>query len=251
MTSSGHSVNETYVYGPVTSRRYGTTIGINLLPLNSKVCNFDCVYCQLGENFKFIKAAHGEFPAVQKITDELADYFNKHKNEPIDHIVISGNGEPTLHPRFAEMIAMIRDYAGKIKIPVVCLTNGTRISDAKIAAALKSLDECALKFDFAGETINRPLATLVSSELAEATKNFPNLTLQCCLALYEGATINENQLADWLTDINKFNTQRIDFYSLSREPAVANVFSITDADWDLLKKTACAALPHRPLHFLH
>lgn len=236
MASDGHDVNSTFVYGPVTSRRYGTTIGINLLPQNNKVCNFDCVYCQLGENSAFKKSSPKDFPTIKEISNELHDIFSNLKNQHIDRIVISGNGEPTLHPHFVEMIAAILDYAKKIKIPVVCLTNGTRISDAKIATALKSLDECALKFDYAGELINRPLSALVQSELAEATKDFSNLSLQCCLALYDDTILSEKQLSDWLTDIKKFNAKRTDFYSLSREPAVAETHPIKPVDWALVKK---------------
>ena len=128
--------NET-IFGPIHSRRLGASLGVNLLPVNAKICSFDCIYCECGFNFTH-EGAHiptrSEVATLleEKLKDLLA------KGEPLDVITFAGNGEPTLHRDFNTIIddtIRLRDfYFPKAKVSV--LSNATRIHKPKVREAL-------------------------------------------------------------------------------------------------------------------
>src|SRR5258705_7359676 len=92
---------ETTVYGPVRSRRLGVSLGLNLLPQRSKICSFDCPYCQCG--FNTPRAAGSRWPSPDEVVHSLTRVLARLPAPP-DWITFSGNGEPTLHPRFAVVV---------------------------------------------------------------------------------------------------------------------------------------------------
>ena len=94
------------IFGPVSSRRLGKSLGINLLPNNQKICNFNCIYCECGwsENISSEKV---KFHKREEISDALRSRLNqlKSSNNVPDAITFAGNGEPTMHPDFEYIIA--------------------------------------------------------------------------------------------------------------------------------------------------
>lgn len=150
------------IFGPIHSRRLGSSLGVNLTPDDGKICSFDCLYCEAGYN------AQGPgttgMPSVEKVRADLeaklADM--KQKGEALDVITFSGNGEPTLHPHFEQVIddtIALRDkYFPNVKISV--LSNATRIASPSVARALRRVDNNILKLDSAIEDtvqlIDRP-----------------------------------------------------------------------------------------------
>ncbi len=152
------------IFGPIHSRRLGTSLGVNLTPADGKVCTFDCLYCEAGFNSQGTgKAGMPPRAEVARLLEEkLRDM--RDKGETLDVITFSGNGEPTLHPEFPEVIEdtlRLRDrYFPQAKVSV--LTNSTRIFDPKVAEALKRVDNNILKLDSAVEdtmrTIDRPVS---------------------------------------------------------------------------------------------
>ena len=152
------------IFGPIHSRRLGTSLGVNLTPADGKVCTFDCLYCEAGFNSQGTgKAGMPPRAEVARLLEEkLKDM--RDKGETLDVITFSGNGEPTLHPEFPEVIEdtlHLRDkYFPQAKVSV--LTNSTRIFDPEVARALKRVDNNILKLDSAVEetmrTIDRPVS---------------------------------------------------------------------------------------------
>lgn len=150
------------VFGPIHSRRLGTSLGINLMPDDGKICSFDCLYCEAGFNAQ--GAGTSGLPAVAdvalKLEAKLASM--KQRGENLDVITFSGNGEPTLHPDFEDIIdctIALRDkYFPQVKISV--LTNATRIGRPAVRRALERVDNNILKLDSAIEStvnlIDRP-----------------------------------------------------------------------------------------------
>lgn len=145
------------IFGPIHSRRLGTSLGINLMPNDGKICSFDCLYCEAGFNAQ----GHGTtgLPARETVAQLLEDKLSQMKSsgETLDVITFSGNGEPTLHPQFDgvidDTIALRDKYFPQIKISV--LSNATRIADTKVAAALSKIDNNILKLDSAiAETVD-------------------------------------------------------------------------------------------------
>ena len=138
------------VFGPVYSRRLGVSLGINLLPNNSKYCNFNCIYCECG----WTEIKKGEkiiLPNREELTTRLTNKLKNLKgtvNEP-DTITFAGNGEPTIHPDFAGIIddtIAIRDkYAPKAQISV--LSNASMLHKLKVVKALKKIELNIQKLD--------------------------------------------------------------------------------------------------------
>lgn len=145
------------VFGPIHSRRLGTSLGINLSPDDGKTCTFDCLYCEAGFNAQ--GAGRTGLPSVEKTLGDLEEKLKemKEKGESLDVITFSGNGEPTIHPHFPEIadgVMALRDrYFPKAKVSV--LTNSTRIFTPEVAETLKRVDNNILKLDSAVEDTMR------------------------------------------------------------------------------------------------
>ena len=139
------------IFGPINSRRLGSSLGVNLSPNDGKVCSFDCVYCEAGYNSQ--GAGTTGLPRREDVSRELEMKLKSmiEAGEHLDVITFSGNGEPTLHPQFAEIIddtIVLRDkYFPQVKISVLC--NSTRLGDESVVAALRKVDNNILKLDSA------------------------------------------------------------------------------------------------------
>lgn len=150
------------MFGPIHSRRLGTSLGVNLSPDDGKVCSFDCLYCEAGFN------AQGPgttgFPSRQKVAEELRRKLSEMRlrGEKLDVITFSGNGEPTAHPDFAaiidDTIALRNELCPGVKISV--LSNSTFLHRPDVCRALTKVDNNILKLDSAVEAtmqaIDRP-----------------------------------------------------------------------------------------------
>ncbi|MDE7452500.1 MAG: radical SAM protein [Paramuribaculum sp.] len=139
------------IFGPIHSRRLGTSLGVNLSPDDGKVCSFDCLYCEAGFNAQ--GAGTTGLPPRERVRKQLEDKLKAMKaaGENLDVITFSGNGEPTLHPDFAgiidDTIALRNQYFPEVKISV--LSNSTRLEDAAVCDALRKVDNNILKLDSA------------------------------------------------------------------------------------------------------
>lgn len=139
------------VFGPIHSRRLGTSLGVNLSPRDGKVCNFDCLYCEAGYN------AQGPgttgLPSRAEVARLLEERLQQLKTEgvSIDVITFSGNGEPTVNPDFPgiidDTIALRDRFFPDAKVSV--LSNSTMIDRSAVADALRKVDNCILKLDSA------------------------------------------------------------------------------------------------------
>ena len=143
------SFNQT-IFGPLISRRLGISLGINLLPNDTKLCSFDCIYCECGWN-PDRKKQQVFLPKRTDVQSQL-----KHKLIEMsaefqlpDVITFAGNGEPTLHPDFAgivdDTIQLRNELSPKSKIAV--LSNATMLHKASVVEALKKVDDNILKLD--------------------------------------------------------------------------------------------------------
>ena len=145
------------VFGPIHSRRLGTSLGINLAPDDGKVCTFDCIYCEAGYNRQGTGTTG--LATREKLEDDLrrklAEMHAAGMN--LDVITFSGNGEPTINPEFPEIIdtviALRDEFYPEAKVSV--LTNSTRIFTPAVAEALDKVDNNILKLDSAVEETMR------------------------------------------------------------------------------------------------
>lgn len=235
------------VFGPVKSRRFGISLGINLLPLNAKMCSFNCVYCECGLNKDHKKEKPVLFTTAQ-ISESLHSRFKALKNEGLipDNITFAGNGEPTLHPEFETIIdevILLRDlFFPKAKITV--LSNATRLYKENVKRALLKIDQNVLKLD-AGtdatfQAINRPVNKIKLENVVEQLKLFSGrLIIQTMLIRgdVDGRFVDntsETELISWLGFIREINPKLVMLYPIDRRTPYAALEKVPENEFNAL-----------------
>jgi len=160
-----------YIYGPVKSRRLGNSLGISVVP--HKVCNFDCVYCQLKKTTKKTKQRKNYAP-VKEILEEIKNFFlNKPRDLKIDCVTFSGSGEPTLHSSIGALIRSVKDLT---RLPVVLITNSSTMVDPRVLRDIKDVDLLIPSLDAVTqdvfEKIDLPIKGLRVEDIIEALIKF-------------------------------------------------------------------------------
>jgi wyosine [tRNA(Phe)-imidazoG37] synthetase (radical SAM superfamily) len=159
---------EKYLYGPVSSRRLGRSLGVDIVPF--KVCTLDCIYCQLGRTSKKTLQRCPYVPPAAVLTEiehRLAEGLEA------DFITISGSGEPTLNSGLGEIVVGIKNLT---KIPVAILTNGTLLYDKDVRADCAKADVVLPSLDAGDEQtfqkINRPYPDISIEKLVSGLSSF-------------------------------------------------------------------------------
>ena len=218
------------VFGPVKSRRLGVSLGINLLPTNRKICNFNCIYCECGCTFDS-NPADRDFPSRKKVYEALEHKLSSMKKEQQapDVITYAGNGEPTLHPEFPgiidDSILLRNKYFPEAKIAV--LSNATAISKPHIKKALLKVDQNILKldsaFDLTVQIHNQPRVNVKVDELIRELKGLGGHLIVQTLFLrgtYNGRTIDNTtgkEIEAWLEAIRRIKPAEVMIYTISRD----------------------------------
>ncbi len=232
------------IFGPVRSRRLGISLGINLLPTKTKICNFNCIYCECGLTSNIEKAVN-KLPRREEVYNALDNKLSMMKagHQSPDVITYAGNGEPTLHPEFPEIIddsIILRDkYFPEAKIAV--LSNATTIANPLIKAALLKIDKNILKLDSAiDETIqlhNQPRIKINVNELINNLAGFDGkLIIQTLFlrGLKNGMIIDnttQKEIKAWLTAIETIRPSEVMIYTISRDtPEGAQLYKIPEEE---------------------
>lgn len=233
------------VFGPIHSRRLGVSLGVNLMPNDGKVCSFDCLYCEAGFNSQG-KGSTG-LPTREAVKAELEAKLSdmRSKNEPLNVITFSGNGEPTLHPEFpgvVEDILILRDkYYPEAKVSV--LTNSTRIFDPGVAEALKKVDNNILKLDSAVESTMRLIDCPASKEftvkrLVEGLKQFSGTGIIQTMILrgtHEGKIVDNTtpeEIEALIRAYQEIKPKEVMIYSLDRSTPEENLKKVERTELD-------------------
>lgn len=213
------------VYGPVRSRRLGVSLGVNLLPARSKVCSFDCPYCECG--FNTGKAPDTRWPSPDEVGHVLRRVLARLPAAP-HWITVSGSGEPTLHPRFAvavdRVLAARDELAPRTQVGV--LSNGVLAAVPAIREALLRLDGRFLKLDPGPpEQVNGVAGD--AGALADAYRALRPVTVQAMVvrgAGWDGASAGS--LAAWVPLLVRAEPAAVQLYSLARPPADPRVLNV-------------------------
>ena len=235
------------VFGPVKSRRFGVSLGINLLPLQGKLCSFNCVYCECGLNEDRKNEKSKLFTAAE-ITSSLQSRFEALKAGGLnpDNITFAGNGEPTLHPEFETIIdeaIRLRD-AFFPKAMITVLSNATRLDRENVKRALLRIDNNVLKLD-AGtddtfQAINRPTHPVSLEKIVSQLKAFGgNLTIQTMLVRGEvdGKQVDnttEEELLLYLGYLKEINPKLVMLYPIDRQTPYKTLVKVPEAEFRVL-----------------
>lgn len=227
MTTDNTILFDKIVFGPLKSRRLGLSLGINLLPTESKFCNFNCIYCECGWTPQHAKV---KFNPAKEIHRELEAAMLRLKKEGItpDTITFAGNGEPTLHPEFDkimdETIVLRNVHFPNAKIAV--LTNATMLNIKKVVEALKLADLRILKLDAGTDElfykIDQPVTKRSLRWIVDHLHCFKgDLIVQTMFLKGEVNGVyldntSEEELKEWLKLIGEIHPETVMLYSLDR-----------------------------------
>lgn len=179
------------IYGPVDSRRLGLSLGVNLLPVGRKVCSFNCVYCECGDTTELIDQARDEqgrrttFPTVEMVRRDVEQALHTYPN--LGAITFAGHGEPTLHPRFPEVVQAVRELrdAMQPQAKVGVLTSAALILRPRPRAGIDLCELRMMKLDAGDEAtfqaIDRPAANVQLAPILAELQRMPDIIIQTCL----------------------------------------------------------------------
>lgn len=213
------------VFGPIFSRRLGSSLGVNILPTKGKLCNFDCVYCECGWNKDGV--ADRRFPAYEEIVAAFEEKMSSlaKQGTKVDSITFSGNGEPTMHPEFpgiVDAVLVCRDkYFPQAKVSV--LSNAYLVGRPAVAEVLKRVDNPILKIDAGSDElvrmINKPAGDYRLNEIVAALKGFEgNFILQTMfLRSPDFDTASPGALNKWMDIVRYLHPREIMVYTIDRE----------------------------------
>lgn len=229
---------DSFVFGPIRSRRLGVSLGINLLPINSKICSFDCIYCECGWTDKKEK---GRIPSRDEVKKYLAEKLleMQKKGDALDVITFAGNGEPTLHPDFSgiidDTIELRNRYFPSSRIAV--LSNSTMLNKPDVIDTLKKVDQNILKldsvFDSTIKLLNQPRVKFSVEELVKNLKSFEgNLIVQTLFlrGVYEGKIVDnttKEEVDGWVEQIKAIKPKEVMVYTIARDTPATGLEKIS------------------------
>jgi wyosine [tRNA(Phe)-imidazoG37] synthetase (radical SAM superfamily) len=208
---------EQLVFGPITSRRFGQSLGIDLSP-NTKQCNFDCVYCEL-KGAKPVDSIQNP-PKVSDIVKEVKKALKKYKN--LDVITLTANGEPTLYPYLDELVKELHVVKNNSKLLI--LSNGATCKEN--IEILKNIDIVKLSLDCATQScfkkIDRPLNGLHVEDIINGIKEFRRVyqkELVLEVLVVEGINDKKREFQKLKEIFEEIKPDRIDIGTIDRPPA--------------------------------
>ena len=234
------------IFGPIHSRRLGLSLGVNLLPIDAKICSFDCIYCECGFNTTM---QDSPIPSREQVYQTLEAKLKEMMAEGQipDVITFAGNGEPTLHKDFEgiidDTIALRNKFCPTAKVSV--LSNSTHIHKPHVFSALNKVDNNILKFDSAIERtmqlMDRPTGKHINvAWFIEHLKKFEGrLIIQTMFLRGEinGERLDnttDEEVEAWLNALEEIRPQQVMIYSLDREAPTQNLEKVTVEELNLI-----------------
>jgi len=223
------------IFGPIHSRRLGLSLGVNLLPIDAKICSFNCIYCECGFNTTMHDSPIPTRDQVRETLDAKLHEMVAEGQIP-DVITFAGNGEPTLHAEFEgiidDTIALRDKYCPTAKVSV--LSNSTRIHKPHIFAALNKVDNNILKFDSAIDRTMKLMDQPVGKHInvvwfIEHLKKFEGRLIIQTMFLrgeVQGETLDnttDEEVEAWIQALEQIRPQQVMIYSLDREAPTKNL----------------------------
>ena len=229
---SGIALQPGIIYGPILSRRLGRSLGINLLPANRKVCSFDCIYCQYGcTNDLVLNPIRSTLPKPPEVFAAVEAALKKPRN--IDYLTFSGNGEPTIHPDFPEIVRGVLAIKNKLRpeAKLAILSNSSRVNDPEVAAALRLFDAPIMKLDAGDQetfsAINRPVSSLKIDEIVSGLQRLPILVIQSVLVNGKITNVRGEAFERWAERLAALHPRMVQIYSTERPTAQNEVVCVS------------------------
>lgn len=226
-------LKDNIIYGPVKSRRLGQSLGINILPAEAKICTFNCIYCQYGwtDFDKLNEKSEISWPSIQQVAEAIERWLIKLPESP-DFITLSGNGEPTLHPDFPQIVDVMIDIRNRLcpSSKTAILSNSTNIFDRQTRQALEKLDKRIMKLD-AGtikifETYNLPRNGINLDYITLMLRSIKNVTIQALFTTGPAGNFEKSHICEWLKRIREISPEFVQIYSLDRDTPCPDIMPV-------------------------
>jgi wyosine [tRNA(Phe)-imidazoG37] synthetase (radical SAM superfamily) len=247
-----HGLLPDYVFGPVDSRRYGKSLGVNPFPLGEKICSFNCPYCECGWTNRLWVGSHNEleWPTVEALCAEIEARLveMKERGESLDAITFAGNGEPTLHPEFPALIRETRALRDRLapETRLIVLTNATELYRPEIREALLQVDEPCMKLDAVSaevvDRINKPHDSVSMEKIIDWIADFPSPIIQAMFVRGPADNTGPREVSLWIEALKKIRPRRVDLYSLDRPAPDRRLERVPNPDLESIAKQVRAAL---------
>lgn len=231
------------VYGPIRSRRLGFSLGINILPATAKVCTFNCLYCQYGwTDFGALQnPASLGLPTAGEAARAL-DTALRRLAAPPAYITFSGNGEPTVHPDFAQIardVIAVRDRLAPSARTAI-LSNSTMVSSEDVREALSLLDVRIMKLD-AGtaemlESYNQPAPGIDMDSIVGGLRVLPDVTIQTLFTGGPRGNSSADAVAAWVKLVRSVSPAAVQIYTLDRGYPSGDICSLERGQLDGIGK---------------
>ena len=241
------------IFGPVHSRRLGISLGINLLPADGKVCSFDCIYCECGFNEDHRPTL--PLPTREEVAVKLEEKLQQMTTDGQlpDVLTFAGNGEPTCHPHFAEIIddtiRLRNQYCPMAKVSV--LSNSTMIHRQSVHDALMRVDNNILKLDTIDpiyiNKVDHPNGTYDVEKIIERMKAFNgHIIIQTMFMRGECRGESVDNTGDefvnpWLEAVKEIKPQQVMIYTIDRETPTPGLLKATHEQLDAIRDHVIAA----------
>jgi len=237
------------VFGPVRSRRFGVSLGVNLLPLHSKICSYNCIYCECGLTSDCNQPS-GDFFSRGDIRQAMLQKFESLNEKGLnpDNITFAGNGEPTMHPDFPEIIDDTIELRNRFfpQSRITVLSNASTLRHKATKAALLKVENNVLKLDAGTDKylrlINDPGNNISLTEIVEELKSFGGQLIIQSLFLkgkINGSPFDSSEpenLDPWLDHIKAINPKLVMIYPIDRATPVEGLEKLTPAELDRVAK---------------
>ena len=241
------------IFGPVHSRRLGVSLGINLLPGDGKACTFDCIYCECG--FNADHRPKQKLPTREQVALALEDKLrDMQQNGPTpDVLTFAGNGEPTSHPHFPEIMddtLWLRDqYFPNAKVSV--LSNATFAHRQAVHDALMRVDNNIQKLDTVNPTyinkVDRPTGPYDVRKIVESLKAFnghviiQTMFLKGTTGGYYVDNTGDEYVLPWLVAVKYIQPREVMIYTIDRETPDHNLLKATHEELNSIRDRVIAA----------
>jgi len=241
------------IFGPVKSRRLGISLGVNLLPTDSKVCSFDCIYCECGWTPRK-RAQKAVLPTREMVKLKMEEKLSEmvESNELPDVITFAGNGEPTLHPEFEDIIndtiELRNRHTPNARIAV--LSNATMLHKPSVIRALLRVEDNIQKLDSGiEETIRKidcPASNFNLKAVVENLKSFNGKVIVQTLFLrgnFKGEIIDNTtdaEITEWLKLVAEIKPSQVMIYTIDRDTPATGLEKVKLNDLEIIASRARA-----------
>ncbi len=231
-----YSLQPGILYGPIHSRRFGRSLGINLSPVERKLCSFNCVYCHYGSTERLTTDETNwidDLPAADLVLEVVESALQT--AQELDVVTFSGNGEPTLHPEFPAIARGLADLVEKYRptLRTVLLSNSTGLARPEVREAFRFIDKPVMKLDAGSpETfieINRPAGNIQFEAIVDELAQLEDFSLQTLLLDGRPNNTSSDELEAYFQLVGWIAPTEVQLYSTDRPVAKTGIGKVSPA----------------------